>query len=162
MQEKQTIIGTLYQRYSKWPNYWKKGQIWVSRRNIKQGQLTFCGPYSSHFCLKHHNIWHTSILYRKYLMFTVNSFCKNTSLVLHKSVPNRKKWIFSNLLENKAITPKKHCAPQEMTRILLVPCVYISYKPRKWTFTCFFLRKMAEKVVWQKCPWCEKKCAYFL
>ena len=56
------FLNIRYRRlFSKWPNNWKKGQIWVSRRNIKQGQLTFCGPYSSHFCLKHHKIWHTCL-----------------------------------------------------------------------------------------------------
>ena len=34
----------------------KKGQIWVSRRNIKRDQLIYWGPYLSHFYLKHHKI----------------------------------------------------------------------------------------------------------
>ena len=67
MQEKQTIIGTFYQKYSNDQIFEKKSQIWVSRRNIKRGQLTFWGPYLCHFCLKHHNIWHTY----QYLCYTI-------------------------------------------------------------------------------------------
>ena len=140
----------------------------MTRRNIKQTQLTFCGPYTSHFCLKQHKIWHTCLYLCYNAAQKISNLYSKTNLQKYKFSASKKvSWIvkkfefFSNLLENKAITPKKPCVAQEMTHNLLVPCVYIFNKPRKWTFTCFFLRKLAEKVVWQKCPRCKKKCAFF-
>ena len=48
-----------------------------------------------------------------------------------------------------------------MTHNLLVPCVYIFIKQRKWILTCFYLSKLGVKVVWQDVP-SAKKCIFFI
>ena len=98
-----------------------------------------------------------------YPVCTVKWFCKNIILMLQKkSVPNRKKNRISNLLEKKAITHSKPCVAQEMTHNLLVPCVYIFNKPRKWTLTCFFYQNWVKRWCDKNVPGAKKKLAYFL